>query len=230
MKYFLYLLIIVSFFFSCKTERKERRIKVNETVDYREVLFGVDDSLPLVEIDTRLSANQVGSEIEHFLKRDICGEKINFNISIKGERFNNFFIQKYCGGTIGCVFPRAYNEILVNRKGMAMLERKSVDIQEIDSLFMNSYFKEKDKGNFFTIIDFQSYQEKISEDSLIKVLKQVRRGYLLIYDSLSRESFDKKVDQLNIKELGSLRKMLPYNIQLGRTYSLPPPPPAPENY
>ncbi len=223
-----YILIFSCLILSCTSKKKERRIKVDNVVDYREVLFGVDDSLPLIKIDSRFSANQVEDKLVGVLKSDICNRRVDFNILLGDEKLSRFFIHKSCGGAIGCIFISSFNEVVLNRKGMVLFERELVNIHEIDSLFMNQYFKNKNKHNFFTNVDFQSHGGKIPEDSIIITLKQVQRGYLLIYDSLSREIYDRKIDRLNIEELDSLTKILPYSIQIGGFHS--PPPPAPENY
>jgi len=58
------LFILLLFFISCKQEASKRRIETDETIDYKEVLFGVEDSLKVYEVNFRLQAKQMVDVIE----------------------------------------------------------------------------------------------------------------------------------------------------------------------
>jgi hypothetical protein len=232
-----YILILSCLILSCTSKKKERRIKVDEVVDYREVLFGVDDSLLFVEINFKYSAKSTADLIELKNKIKICGSDFFFKIKEFDSSYHSVCVHKICKVPYSTFCGIRPGFVLrINRKGQLLYEQEPTDsMLQLDSLVFYSFFNERyyELKDQFVIIDWINYgfEDSIPKSAFYDALSQIDNGYLLIYDSLSRKIFNNTLHNLKKSELDSLTKVLPYKVQIGRVASpLPPPPPPPESY
>lgn len=232
MKYILYILLIFNFCYGCSPKKKERRIKLDEVVDYREVLFGVDDSLPLVAIDFRYSARDLANQVEKVVGESICEKYFYFKVQDYDYIEYKVCVHKECKKREYPVCGiRMKIDLVISRRGNYLFERMILDsINDMDSMIFNEFFNPMNYPmyNNYVELDWSTYglDDSIPSEAFYKALKEVEKGYLLVYDSLSRQCFDQQLSNLYRNELDSLKNILPFKIQIG-AINLPPPTPPP---
>lgn len=222
-------------FIGCKPKESDRRIELNEVVDYREVLFGVEDSLKLVSINFKLSARDVSDQVEKVVNNNICGSDFVFKVEDFDVNKHKVQVHKICKIPFNYFCgPKPGFELRINWSGQYLFEREILESNKsLDSLIFNSLINEKyyDLNEQFVIVDWVNYDSLssdlcIPEISFYNALNEIEKGYLLTYDSLSRQYFKKQLSNLDRKELDSLKKVLPFKVQIGEiSVPLPPPPP-----
>lgn len=227
-----YFAVILSFLlFSCSYKPKERRVAFDEVVDYREVLFEVEDSLELVAIDFGYSARDVANQVEKVVGGSICEKDFYFKVQDNKSIEHKVCVHKECKVR---KYPfcgiRMKIDIAISRRGDYLFERMVLDsVNDMDSLVFNEIFNPMNypMSNNFVEVDWYSFglNDSIPIEAFYNALNEIENGYLLVYDSLSRQYFNKQLSNLDRNELDSLKHILPFKIQIGATHVPPPPPP-----
>lgn len=237
MKYFINILLTFSLFYSCKTEKKERRIKVDDVVDYREVLFGVEDSLKLIAIDFRNSASDVANQVEKVVEDSICEKDFYFKVKDNKNIEHKVCVHKECKDRkYRFCGVRMKIDIAISRKGMYFFERMLLDsVEDLDSMVVNEFFNPMNHPmcDNYVEVNWHAFglDDSIPSEMFYNVLNKIENGYLLVYDSLSRQYFNQQLSNLDRNELDSLKNSLPFKIQIGAiNVPLPPPPPFSNDY
>ena len=192
MKALIYILLMLNLFYSCKTTKEERRIVVDDMVDYREVLFGVDDSLPIFKLDTMCSANELAHSVKAFFSKDTINERIDFGLTISPNKnikvgvFNEFY--SWYPGYYGYYFKVDLQQV---SKGFTYNSCSLGQQLIIDSLVFYSIINEKQSFDKIVKFNWNNYFEEVHfiKDSLVHVFTEIENGYLLAYDSLSKRIF-----------------------------------------
>ncbi|MCT4582192.1 MAG: hypothetical protein N4A35_12340 [Flavobacteriales bacterium] len=226
---FFYILIIC---YGCNSPQINRSIDTDNVLDYKDVLFKIQDSLPLIDLKFSQSSREVKHQLEKKINQRICLSDFYFRITDNNQLIHKLCVTGYCPENyIPCTYPKAIIEIVINRKGMYLFERETLeDIEKLDSLIFFEFFQKYNQPLRTTFVQvdwsFNKAVETLPKGAFYKALNKIENGYLLVYDSLSRKSFNKQLHNLNINELDSLQSILPFKINVGGIYySIPPPPP-----
>lgn len=215
MKYGLLLLMSSTFFFSCKTEKNKRRIKVDEVVDYREVLFGVDDSLPIFSLSTKRQLLDSLKSNNYWFDDSLYVDYKWFNLKLNSKILRVGAFQE---PTFPYTKPWDVIEVIVNRKNQLLFERELESINAIDSLLfekLKSY-----KTYKYDYLIFQ-WDERSDLHMIDKVFKKLENGYTLFYDSIAKGKYGKELHFLDIKELIELKNNNPLKIIILTKRNLP---------
>lgn len=226
MKRFLYILIILILFLRCTPKESDRRIALNEVVDYREVLFGVEDSLLTIVPDLKKSSYDIGYKLLEALNVDSIENSIDFYLSINGDKFplrmssfNGGYFEKY-----NC--EHCYNKVYLfsNFDGVYQERILEQTIDDLDFyLAINTCLN--DSIHEYITIDWSinKPEEENLSLNIFNLFKNSKLAYLLVYQRMSNKLFNKDLSMLNINELNQIKNKYPYKINIGLVKPIPPP-------
>ena len=222
-----YCAVIFSLFlFGCTNKPKERRIELDEVVDYREILFGVQDSLLTIVPDLKKSSYDIGYKLLEALKVDSIENSVDFNLSINGNKYpvrmssiNRKYFEKY-----NCEL--CYNKVYLF-SNFEWVNEGIIHKQTIDDfdfyLALNVCLK--DSIHEYITLDWSI--DKPGEENLnlniVNLFEGAKLAYLLTYQRLSNKMFNKDLSMLSINELNQVKNKYSYKINIGVVKPVPPP-------
>lgn len=204
---FKYLIILTLFLIvACTQNKVERKIDVGSIIEYREVLFDINDSLPTFLLNKKrilidsLKANSHWFDDSYNIKYNWFRLKLN-------DRFLKVGANKF--NPPPGVFPRDVIEVVVNNKNMLFFERNLLKVNELDSLL----FKELKNTGFrhHEHLIFQ-WNEESNLEVIDDVFKEIENGYTLFYDSISRQNHGLPIHNLDLKQLQEIKTEYPFKV------------------
>lgn len=206
MKYFLYILLIFSFCYGCSSKKKERRIKLDEVIDYREVLFEGNDTLVNLSLDKKQNLIESMKSKKYWFDESYGREYKWFNLGLKSRKLK---VGAYKYKPFPGVCPRGVIEVIVNRKNMLLFEKDLIESKGLDSLL---FFKLKQSSFKRSEYLFFQWDENSDLRVIDSVFGYIERGYLLFYDFLAKSRYNKSIHNLDIKELKIIKEKYPFKV------------------
>lgn len=205
---FKYLIILTLFLIvACTQNKVERKIDVGSIIEYREVLFDINDSLPTFLLNKKrilidsLKANRYWFDDSYNIKYNWFRLKLN-------DRFLKVGANKF--NPPPGVFPRDVIPLVVNRNNQFMLSMSHIDsIGKIDS----ALYRELNKSDFKFLehLIFQ-WDEESNLEVIDDVFKEIENGYTLFYDSISRQNHGLPIHNLDLKQLQEIKTEYPFKV------------------
>jgi hypothetical protein len=200
-------LAILLLLFSCSKEK-------NTTSRYCEneiQLFSVADTIPVLQLNYHHPESQILDSIEQALKQDLCFNKVDFGLSLDdGNVISVYVLKEYPTNVIVCYISHPKARILLNKYGDLMLNNNIVLIDSVPYFLREAFI-----NNTYDLEEtFIKWTEETPRDSIEKTFKNIIAGYLLLYDSMALETFNKKTCSLTPEELNQLKKDFPFIVKL----------------
>lgn len=200
------LFILTLLIVSCSSRQKERRIVVDDVVDYREVLFEVDDSLPMFKLSTKRQLLDT-LKANNYWFDESCGREFKwFNLKLNSKKLKVVAYKHYPPpGT----YPREVIEVVVNRKGQLLFERTLISIDDLGSLLYTQLMITEFKFHEYLI--FQ-WDERSSLQVIDSVFNEIENGYTLFYDSIARNKYKSAIHNLKLEQLNEMKMHYPFKV------------------
>ena len=203
-----FLLAIFLFLFSCNKEKNTTSLFCKNEIQ----LFSVNDTIPILKLNYHHSENQMLDSIEKELKQDLCFNKIDFGLPLDNRNIVSVYVIKECPkNMIVCYLSHPKARILLNKYGDLMLNNNIIPIDsiqyQIQEIFLNDNTYDLEET-------FIKWTEETPRDSIEKTFENIIAGYLLVYDSIALETFNKKTCSLTQEELNQLKKDLAFSVKL----------------
>ncbi|WP_298518192.1 hypothetical protein [uncultured Kordia sp.] len=222
----LYVWFLFGFLFTaCNQTQVKSEVHQSKYCTNQMSLFSVPDSLKKITIDYQLEAKPLLKSIEEKLDTNVCGELVGFGLILENEDVVKVKYRKMCDdGMISCYLGRKEANVILNLKGLLLIEHEIVPMDSVKFWMRKNFLKKK-------VIKYKRtsvlWDVETPKDSIEKAFAAIRDGYLLVYENLAQELFSKKICELKTSEIDTLKKRLPFTVELDlkRTILLPPPPP-----
>lgn len=194
------------------------KLKIDNNENY---LLGISDTLRTFEINYNDDKEEILLDISTKLNKDLCCNKVKFNLKINNTKNVNVTSFKFCKKCVfhyhifqcSSIFINRNNQILYNE---SLLELDSVKFKVFETLKKRNPIDKK---------YFEFRWDKTTSDTLIKkTLIEIQKGHLLYYENESEKLFNKPIKNLSLEELDSINKVK-FNVYLDLSRMLPPLPP-----
>lgn len=217
MKHLFYIIILLfSVLFNCSPKKKERRIKVDNVVDYREVLFGSSDSLPVFELSNKKQLLESLKANDYWFDDNLAVEYKWFNLQLNSRVLKvGAFKESSIPGTMKI---NNVIEVIVSKKNQLFFERKLEPVNHLDTLL----FKEliSFKYNKYDYLIFQ-WDERSDLTVIDKVFNEIETGYTLFYDSIAKNKYNSELHNLGLEDLLEMKEYYPFKVVVLTKIKLP---------
>lgn len=198
------------------------KLKFDSNENY---LLGISDTLKTIEINYNDDKEDILLDISTKLNKDLCCNKVEFNLKINNTENVNITSFKFCKKCVFHYHIFQCSSIFINRNNQILYNESLV---ELDSVKFKVYEILK-KRNPIDKEYFKIRWDKTTSDTLIKkTLIEIKKGHLLFYENESKKIFNKSIYNLSKEELDSINKVK-FNVYLDLSRMLPPLPPPPHN-
>lgn len=222
-------IVAITFLFILFSYEKSSKFCKNE-------LFVISsDSLPKFNLKLNQLKDSLAKDVERFFyKSDICDKDINFGLILSNKEVVNVNVFKQCNMNWHISY-RNRTSILLNHKGQLLLDDNIILIDSIPNKifkgFINDYSEYEKHYSPYQNLRRQSFfvnwRLLTPKDSIEKVLLKTQEGFVKIYDEIASKRYNKKLCELNEKELSELKDGFDCHLVLDFSPLPPPPPPPP---
>ncbi|MFK8044910.1 MAG: hypothetical protein AB8B72_05405 [Crocinitomicaceae bacterium] len=216
----------MSIIFFCSCDRNYTFTYPN-TAEVHEQVFGIDDTIPSINIDFSINLRETFNQIDSNFSYDICHLLVPFKHKLSSNKPIKFFIIKDCPILgIPCSFGPEFR-INLNSSGQIMINSELVsNSDQIPYLMVTEFPQERYSKHWVEI----KWMTKTPVDTLEKVFQQVRFGYLKTYQKMAKEKFENRsFYNITQSERDSILSELPFRIVLDVGRFGYPSPPLPRN-
>ena len=191
------------------------KLKINSNENY---LLGISDTLKGIEINFNNEKEEILLDISTKLNKDLCCNKVNFNLKINDSKYINVTTFKFCKK---CVFHYHIfhcSSIFINRNNQILYNESLVELDFVKFKVFETLKKRNPIDNEY----FKFRWDKTTSDTLIKkTLIEIQKGHLLYYENESKKIFNKPIKNLSLEELDSINKVK-FNVYLNLSTIAPP--------
>lgn len=191
------------------------KLKINSNENY---LLGISDTLKGIEINFNDGKEEILLDISTKLNKDLCCNKVNFNLKINDSKYINVTTFKFCKK---CVFHYHIfhcSSIFINRNNQILYNESLVELDFVKFKVFETLKKRNPIDNEY----FKFRWDKTTSDTLIKkTLIEIQKGHLLYYENESKKIFNKPIKNLSLEELDSINKVK-FNVYLNLSTIAPP--------
>lgn len=231
MKEVLYI-ILAFLILGCKAQPKEDRVEEVKVVDYREILFGVEDSLLTITPDFKKSSSNIGIQLLDTLKVDSLYQ-VKFNLDIGNgklipayiESFKNKknyqFTCEHCKNKFYLMGSFYYSVHFDRYFDMSKRGKESIDVEIFNMI--NSLVPDTIQQHLvldWSIVD--STVENIN-NNITFLLESLEPAYYLFYERIALKRYNKPLHELEEELLYDLKSEFPYRVKLCVILPIPPP-------
>ncbi|MFN7043585.1 MAG: hypothetical protein ACK4M1_00190 [Flavobacterium sp.] len=191
------------------------KLKINSNENY---ILGISDTLKGIEINFNDDKEEILLDISTKLNKDLCCNKVNFNLKINDSKYINVTTFKFCKK---CVFHYHIfhcSSIFINRNNQILYNESLVELDFVKFKVFETLKKRNPIDNEY----FKFRWDKTTSDTLIKkTLIEIQKGHLLYYENESKKIFNKPIKNLSLEELDSINKVK-FNVYLNLSTIAPP--------
>ena len=217
---FIFLLVTISIVLISGSIYYFNKLKID---NYENYLLGISDTLKTIEINYNDNKEDILLDISTKLNKDLCCNKVKFNLKINNIKNVNVTSFKFCKKCVFHYHIFQCSSIFINRNNQILYNESLV---EFDSVKFK-VFETLKKRNPIDKEYFEFRWDKTTSDTLIKkTLIEIQKGHLLYYENESEKLFNKPIKNLSVEELDSINKVK-FNLYLDLSRMIDPIPPLP---
>ena len=217
---FIFLLVTISIVLISGSIYYFNKLKID---NYENYLLGISDTLKTIEINYNDNKEDILLDISTKLNKDLCCNKVKFNLKINNTKNVNVTSFKFCKKCVFHYHIYQCSSIFINRNNQILYNESLV---EFDSVKFK-VFETLKKRNPIDKEYFEFRWDKTTSDTLIKkTLIEIQKGHLLYYENESEKLFNKPIKNLSVEELDSINKVK-FNLYLDLSRMIDPIPPLP---
>lgn len=225
-------MILALLMLGCKAQPKEDRVEEVKVVDYREILFGVEDSLLTITPDFKKSSSNIGIQLLDTLKVDSLYQ-VKFNLDVGNgklipayiESFKNKKNYQFTCEHCKSKFYLASDFEYVHENTLSTLKESDLGF-DLSLIFFMLNKLEKDPNHRYLTLDWDivnSSEENINSN-ITFLLESLEPAYYLFYERIALKRYNKPLHELEEELLYDLKSEFPYRVKLCVILPIPPPP------
>ncbi|MDA3942954.1 MAG: hypothetical protein PF694_05380 [Bacteroidetes bacterium] len=159
-------------------------------------------------------------KIEHIYNEPYCNS-LKFNVQYHKDLLINIPLTLNMLYLDDCDYPefipRLFCNVLINKNGQCLVESELYNIDSISNLIVDFYnsgvVKEYSPDDYKRVFIAVLWDKELEEKYFTKAISEILDGYFEFVDNISQTEYGKKLCDLSVTELITIKQQIPFNLR-----------------